>query len=510
MHFDLSVPAQLSAALAPDLVLSVGAMLLLLFAAWKAESEQRARAVGVLSIWLCVITAAIIIWMAVSGASADGGVIAVDNFRWAIDLVILLSTIIALALALDYARTEQLVTAEMYVLVLLSSAGMMLLAAARDLIMVFLAIELMSIAVYVLAGLNRRSSRSAEAALKYFLLGAFSTGFLLYGIALVYGATGTTNLSAIGSHVTEASFSGAPMLLVGIGLLVVGFGFKVALVPFHMWAPDVYEGAPTPITAYMAVAVKAAAFAAFLRVWHEAFPGASGAWLPVLWWLAVITMVVGNIIALAQRNMKRMLAYSSIAHAGYLLVAIVANRYTNAGASSLVFYLVAYTLATMGAFAVVIAVDEPGERRQNLNDYSGLWWERPWASLAMAIFMLSLLGFPIAGGMGFFAKWYILRAAIGSSHPQVSLAVILVIASVISAGYYLAVIIYMFMRPRAAQPVERRPLGLGTSLVIGVSAAALLIFGIFPAGFVGLTSRSQPTVQTAAQASPPIAAAHRQ
>ena len=509
MHFDLSVPAQLSAALAPDLVLTVGAMLLLLFAAWKSESEARARSVGILSIWLCVVTAAIIVWMALSGASAGAGIIAVDNFRWAIDLVILLSTIIALALGIDYARTERLVTAEMYVLVLLSSAGMMLLAAARDLIMIFLAIELMSIAVYVLAGLNRRSSRSAEAALKYFLLGAFSTGFLLYGIALIYGATGTTNLSAIGSQVTEASFGSAPMLLIGIGLLVVGFGFKVALVPFHMWAPDVYEGAPTPITAYMAVAVKAAAFAAFLRVWHEAFPGASGAWLPVLWWLAVITMVVGNIIALAQRNMKRMLAYSSIAHAGYLLVAIVANRYTDAGASSLVFYLVAYTLATMGAFAVVIAVDEPGERRQNLNDYAGLWWERPWAALGMAVFMFSLLGFPVAGGMGFFAKWYILRAAIGSSHPQMSLAVILVIASVISAGYYLAVIIYMFMRPRASQPAARRPMGLGTSLVIGVSAAALLIFGIFPAGFVGLSNLSQPTVQTAARATPPVAVAHR-
>ena len=509
MHFDLSVPAQLSAALAPDLVLTVGAMLLLLFAAWKSESEARARSVGILSIWLCVVTAAIIVWMALSGASAGAGIIAVDNFRWAIDLVVLLSTIITLALGIDYARTERLVTAEMYVLVLLSSAGMMLLAAARDLIMIFLAIELMSIAVYVLAGLNRRSSRSAEAALKYFLLGAFSTGFLLYGIALVYGATGTTNLSAIGSQVTEASFGSAPMLLIGIGLLVVGFGFKVALVPFHMWAPDVYEGAPTPITAYMAVAVKAAAFAAFLRVWHEAFPGASGAWLPVLWWLAVITMVVGNIIALAQRNMKRMLAYSSIAHAGYLLVAIVANRYTDAGASSLVFYLVAYTLATMGAFAVVIAVDEPGERRQNLNDYAGLWWERPWAALGMAVFMFSLLGFPVAGGMGFFAKWYILRAAIGSSHPQMSLAVILVVASVISAGYYLAVIIYMFMRPRASQPVARRPMGLGTSLVIGVSAAALLIFGIFPAGFVGLSNLSQPTVQTAARATPPVAVAHR-
>lgn len=522
MHFDLTVPAQLAVALAPEIVLMTGAMILLLFAAWKSESEERARDVGLLSIALCVVTGAVVIWMAIRGADAGPGIIAVDNFRWAIDLIVLLSTVIALALSLDYARTERIVLGELYVLVLLASAGMMLLAAARDLIMVFLAIELMSIAVYVLAGINRRSSRSAEAALKYFLLGAFSTGFLLYGIALVYGATGSTNLAVIGGEVTEATFANAPMLLIGIGLLVVGFGFKVAAVPFHMWAPDVYEGAPTPITAYMAVAVKAAAFAAFLRVWHEAFPGASGAWLPVLWWLAVVTMIGGNVIALAQRNMKRMLAYSSIAHAGYLIVAIVANRYTSAGASSLIFYLVAYTLATMGAFAVVIAVDTPGEGRQNLKDFSGLWTERPWVAVAMAVFMLALLGFPIAGGMGFFAKWYILRAAIGSSHPQVALAVILVLASVISAGYYLAVVIYMFMRPSEERkdaasaasgehaPGAPRPVGLATSLVIGVAAVALLVFGVFPAGFVGLASRSIPTTQaTAASAAPPIAAADR-
>ncbi|HEY9514692.1 MAG TPA: NADH-quinone oxidoreductase subunit N [Gemmatimonadaceae bacterium] len=509
MSFDLSVPSQLMGALAPDLVLTAGAMLLLLYAVWKNESPERARSVGFLSIALCVVTAAIIIWMAVSGVEAEPGIIAVDNFRWAMDLIILLSTVIALALTVDYSRTERIVMAEMYVLILLSSAGMMILAAARDLMMVFLGIELMSIAVYVLSGLNRRSGRSAEAALKYFLLGAFSTGFLLYGIALVYGATGSTNLTVIGSEVTEATFASAPMLLIGIGLLVVGFSFKVAVVPFHMWAPDVYEGAPTPITAYMAVAVKAAAFAAFLRVWHEAFPGASGAWLPVLWWLAVVTMLAGNIIALVQRNMKRMLAYSSIAHAGYILVAVVANRYTDAGASSMIFYLVAYTLSTMGAFAVVMAVDEPGERRQDMRDFSGLWSQRPWVASAMAVFMFALIGFPIAGGMGFFAKWYILRAAIGSSHPQVTLAVILVLASVISCGFYLAVIIHMFMRPREAPTTKPRPLPMGTSLVIGFSAVALLIFGVFPASFVALASRSTPVVQASAPATPPVAAADR-
>lgn len=309
MSFDLSIPAQLSAALAPELLLCAGAALLLLLSGWGPESARRERIVGRWSLLLCVLTLAVVIWMWVGGAKATTGIIAVDGFRWATDVVILVATIMTIALTLDYSRIEQLVTAEMHVLVLLSSAGMMVLVAARDLIMVFLGIELMSIAVYILAGLNRRSSKAAEASLKYFLLGAFSTGFLLYGIALVYGATGSTNLSEIGAKVTGATIAGAPMLLIGIGLLIVGFGFKIAAVPFHMWAPDVYEGAPTPIAGYMAVAVKAAAFAALLRVWREAFPGAFGSWHFALWWMAVLTMVVGNLVALVQKNLKRMLAY---------------------------------------------------------------------------------------------------------------------------------------------------------------------------------------------------------
>ena len=325
MSFDLSIPAQLSAALAPELLLCAGAMLLLLVAGWGRESAARARTVGSLSLVLCVLTIAVVVWMWMSGAKATPGIIAVDSFRWATDIVILIATMITIALTLDYDIVEQLVSAETHVLVLLSSAGMMLLVSARDLIMVFLGIELMSIAVYVLAGVNRRSAKAAEASLKYFLLGAFATGFLLYGIALVYGATGSTDLGEIGSKVTGATLASAPMLLIGVGLLLVGFGFKIAAVPFHMWAPDVYEGAPTPITAYMAAAVKAAAFAALLRVWREAFPGAFGSWHLALWWVAVLTMVVGTLVALAQKNIKRMLAYSSIAHAGYLLVAVVAT-----------------------------------------------------------------------------------------------------------------------------------------------------------------------------------------
>ena len=504
MTFDLSQASQLAAALAPDLLLMAGAMVLLLVAVWRQESVATARGIGALSIALCVATAAVIVWMMTRGVSATAGLIAVDDFRWVTDLIVLVGTIIALALAMDYARDESLPAAEMFVLILLASAGMMLLAAARDLIMVFLGIELMSIAVYVLAGLNRRSSRSAEAALKYFLLGAFSTGFLLYGIALIYGATGSTDLGVIGAAITRQSILNSPMLLVGIGLLIVGFGFKVSAVPFHMWAPDVYEGAPTPISAYMAAAVKAAAFAAFFRIWREAFPSAGLAWHLPLWWLAMVTMVGGNLIALAQKNVKRMLAYSSISHAGYLLVAVVASN--EAGTAAFLFYLLSYTLATMGAFAVVMVVGTPGERHQDISDFAGLWQVRPWLATCMAVFMLALLGFPVFGGMGFFAKWYVVGAALNSVNPQTRLAVGLVITSAISAGYYLAVVIAMFMRPRAEQAPAPRRMGAPTALVIGVVAVALLVFGIVPGRLVDLASHSMPDIHHVKPAGPPISA----
>jgi NADH-quinone oxidoreductase subunit N len=504
MYFDLSIPSQLAGALLPDLILVIGALLQLLVSVWGKETLQRARLTGMLSIVVCLITFAAIVWLWRAQATASAGIIAVDGFRWATDCIVLGATIIAATLMIDYSEREQLVSAESYVLLLLAASGMMLLAASRDLIVVFLGIELMSIASYVLCGLDRRSSRGAEAALKYFLLGAFSTGFLLYGIALVYGATGSTDIATIGTAVTGQNFNN-PLLLAGIGLLIVGFCFKVAAVPFHMWTPDVYEGAATPITAFMAAAVKAAAFAAFLRVWIEAFPGATAAWIHPLQWLAVITMIGGNVVALQQKNMKRMLAYSSIAHAGYLLVTVVVAN--SLGASAFLFYLVAYTLATMGAFAVVIALGEPGERNQEIADYAGLWYVSPWLAAAMAVFMLALLGFPIAGGMGFFAKWYVINAALHAQHPQTVLAVILVIASVISAGYYLGVVLVMFMKPRASDAVVVRPVQTGTFLVIYLSAFILLLFGVLPNGFVSLARDSVPISMVNAPAGPPVTAA---
>jgi len=483
--FDLSKPLQLTAALTPDLVLMAGAMILVVAAAWRPDSPRHQRAIGWASIVVTLLTLVAVIYFLLHGFSATLGPIAVDNFRWMVDVVILLGTLLTLMLAIDDNDRELITAPESHVLILLASSGMMLLAAARDLMIVFLGIELMSISVYALAGINRRSIRSAEGALKYFLLGAFSTAFLLYGIALVYGATGATNLQTIG-----ASGASSPLFYIGIAMLLIGFGFKVATVPFHMWAPDVYDGSPSAVTAYMAATVKTAAFAAFLRAWLEAFPSAFSAWHPAVVGIAIATMVLGNAIGLWQQNIKRMLAYSSIGHAGYILVALAAG--TTQGASAMIFYLFIYTLATFGCFAIVSGLTRPGAGTVRLDELAGLWSVRPWTAFAMAVLMLALLGFPIFGGAGFFAKWYVIQAALQSPMPQTLLVVVLVLTTVVSAGYYLYVIRVMFMRPR----VEGLPLpphsGTLTQIVLVATVALLLVLGVIPDFVIRLTWAGRP------------------
>jgi NADH-quinone oxidoreductase subunit N len=480
MSFDLAAPLGLTMALGPDLIVAVGAMLLLIWAAWRPDSAAHQRSVGVGAIIVALAGLAASIYYLLRGFTATEGPIAVDNFRWTMNGIVLVGTIAAIALGMEDNERQGVHVAESHVLVLLGASGMMLLTAARDLMIVFLGIELMSIAVYALAGMNRGSARSAEGALKYFLLGAFSSAFLLYGIALIYGATGTVQLAEIGRRVAEPSLGipSSPLLVAGAALLLVGFAFKVSAVPFHMWAPDVYDGSPTAVTAYMAATVKAAAFAAFLRVWLEAFPGSFETWRPAVVLIAVATMVIGNAVGLIQRNVKRLLAYSSIGHAGYLLVTVAAD--TPQASTAAVFYLLIYTLATFGAFAVVSILTRPGEGTVTLDEMSGLWYERPWLATAMAVFMLALLGFPIFGGAGFFAKWYILQAALQAPRPQTGLAVVIVLTTVISAGYYLYVVMVMFMRPRPAGVVvvERRA-GMTRGL-IAATAVLLLILGVAP------------------------------
>ncbi len=498
MNFDLANPSQLMQALGPDLLLMAGAMVLMLWAAWRPDSEAHQRSVGRASLALIAATIAVVLWYASRGLTSGAGVIAVDNFRWAADVVCLIGAFGAIALGLEYNPRERILPAESHVLVLFATSGMMMLAAARDLMIVFLGVELMSVAVYVLAGLNRRSNKSAEGALKYFLLGAFASAFLLYGIALIYGSTGSTNLNEIGQRIVTGNYVAHPMALVGTALLLVGFGFKVAAAPFHMWAPDVYEGAPTPITAFMATAVKAAAFTTFVRVWLEALPGMGDAWFKPVWWLAAVAMFVGNTVALSQRNLKRLLAYSSIAHSGYLMVAVATG--TLAGSAAFLFYIVAYTLASFGAFAVVITVGTEGDARNELSDYEGLWHVRPWLAVAMSVFMLSLMGFPVFGGIGFFGKWYLLMAAIEAPRPLTTLAVVLVLTSVVSAGYYLNVVRVMFMKQRpegAPDPERAGPLTRG---VVLVAALAILALGLVPNRLINWSRDSIPRAPAAPSA----------
>jgi NADH-quinone oxidoreductase subunit N len=504
MSLDLSIPRELLLALLPELVLTVWALVLLLFVAWRHHTVRDLRIAGWLTLAALLSTAAAAWWLWWSQAHPAGlaGMIAIDDFRWVTDWLYIGGAALTVLISFAYLEREQLLAPEYYVLVIFATLGMMLMSAGEDLMVIFLGLELMSVAVYVLAGFDRRSPRSAEAALKYFLLGAFASGFLLYGIALIYGATGTTNLTLIGVQVGLGG-SGV-MLPAGLALLLVGFAFKVAAVPFHMWAPDVYDGAPTPVTAFMATGVKAAAFAALFRVLTEGFAHAA-AWQEIVWWLAVLTMVGGNLVALAQRSLKRMLAYSSVAHAGYLLVAVASGK--SAGTSAFIVYLVAYTLMSVGAFAVLAAKGRRGESDVLIDDLAGLATRRPWLAFAMAVCMLSLLGFP--GTAGFIGKWYILIAATSAGHNV--LAAILVLASVVSAGYYLPVIMAMYMKPQSSETVhDDVRLGRLGEIAVAAAVAGLLLFGVWPNRLLDVAKSAGDSVRApAAPASPTSAPAPR-
>jgi NADH-quinone oxidoreductase subunit N len=338
----------------------------------------------------------------------------------------------------------------------------------------------MSVAVYALAAYNRGSAYSAEAGLKYFLLGAFASGFLLYGIALVYGASGSTNLIQIGGQFSHGDLS--LMASLGLGLVVIGFGFKVAAVPFHMWAPDVYDGAPTPVTGFMATAVKAAGFLALARVLFTSFQASVAQWQPIMWGIAVASMILGNLVALTQKSIKRMLAYSSIAHAGYLLCALWPG--SPLGISGMTFYLLGYGITSIAAFAMLGVVGRGGERDVTVAEVAGLAEQRPWLAAGLAVCLLSLLGFP--GTIGFIGKWYIIASIVATGHPL--LAIVLVLTSVVSAGYYLPVIMAMYMRPaRAPQAYWDTRLAPTARFAVGLALAAILLLGLWPRGLLGLT-----------------------
>ncbi len=410
--------------------------------------------------------------------SSFNNMVVVDGFSTFVNALLLVSGLLGVALAYNYVKRVDIERGEYYTLLLFSVTGMMLMAQAADLIIVFLALELLSIPLYVLAAFAGPRVDSEEAGLKYFLLGAFSTGFVVYGIALVFGATGSTSLSAI---VKAASAQGANDLLLTIGaaLILVGLGFKVAAVPFHMWTPDVYEGAPSAVTAFMAAGAKIAGFAALLRVFALAFPTLASDLTPILAVLSALTMIVGNVLAIVQTNIKRMLAYSSIAHAGYILMAFVPYGQGSVVATSVaagLFYLVAYALTNFGAWAVVIALEQKEGKGLEIADYGGLARKYPALAASMAIFMLSLTGIPPT--LGFVGKFYLFRAAIEGQFYL--LAVIGVLTSLISAYYYLRVIVTMYMREgepqTASEPWLNLTWGACAVLTVAVSLVPAPLF----------------------------------
>jgi NADH-quinone oxidoreductase subunit N len=411
------------------------------------------------------------------------GMLIIDNFGIFFQWLFLIITGVTAVLSMKFNERESINRGEYYALLLFACSGMSLMAASNDLILTFLGIEILSIATYILAGFKRNDLRSNESSLKYFLLGSFATAILLYGIALIYGSTGSTNYQSIRDAILILG-NVQITILVGMGLLLVGFGFKVALVPFHSWAPDVYEGAPTPVTAFMTVGPKAAGFAALLRILMQVFPSLANDWSSILWLLSILTMTLGNVVAVRQTNVKRMLAYSAIAHAGYLLVGIVVN--SHAGISAVLFYLVIYTVMNLVAFSVVLSFSHKGDSRVHLEDYAGLGRKAPFAAAALSLALISLAGIPLTGG--FIGKFYLFSAAIEKGY--IGLTVIAVLNSVVSVYYYFRVMVFMYMKEPGEEAPEIEPIGRPVQAVIAIGIIIILLLGLHPDSILALAGYS--------------------
>ena len=456
--------------LMPELIIALTLLIVLVFDLFDSISKS------ILG-WMTIVGSGIALWVSIQMHQAGtvgtqfNDMFKVDNFSLFFNIIFLVSTILVALISMSYLSRDDRKQGPYYLLILLATLGMMLMAAGNELIIVFLGLELMSLSLYVLAGYFRDNPASSEAGMKYLLLGAFASAFFLYGIALMYGGAGTTNVPAIAEAITVPNKS--PLLLAGMFLLIVGFGFKVAIVPFHQWAPDVYEGAPTTIAAFISAGPKAAGFAAFLRIFMEALPSLQVEWSSVVIVLAMLTMTVGNVIAIAQTSIKRMLAYSSIAHAGYVLIGLAAAN--NDGISSAMLYLLVYCVMNIGAFgAVILAKTEDGESLM-ISDYAGLGLRKPLLAMFMTIMLLSLAGFPPTAG--FVGKFYVFKSAVQAGH--IWLVIVGAINTAISAFYYLRVVVTMYMR----EPEEELSFtAYPSTLVVGLILAAIgvLLIGVLP------------------------------
>ncbi|MCX8118831.1 MAG: NADH-quinone oxidoreductase subunit N [Desulfobacterota bacterium] len=468
--------------IAPEIVLAVFGFLVLLIDVFWPKRERK-EFLGLLSLVGVAIAFFYTLPLVGSGKSGFEGMFVADGLAVFFKITILLIAFLTLLTSMGYVTREGMGFGEYYALLLFATLGMVLMASGAHLIVLFLGLETMSISVYILAGMMREDHRSVESAFKYFLLGAFATGFLLYGIAFLYGATGSLSLKAIASFIAEKRLLDHPLLLMSLAFLTIGFGFKIASVPFHMWTPDVYEGAPTSVTAFMATGVKAAGFSALLRVFFTGLGEFRTDWTAILWLLAALTMTVGNLLAISQSNIKRMLAYSSIAHAGYILVAFVAGN--PSGTAGILFYLMAYAFMNLGAFTCVILLGKKGEENTQITDYAGIGFKYPLLAASLTIFLLSMAGIPPLGG--FMAKFYVFSAAVEAKFYW--LTVIGVLNSALSVYYYLRVTVLMYFR-EATREISLPAFLPAPVLALILALIGTLYMGLFPANVLSFAQRS--------------------
>src|SRR5829696_709448 len=476
-------------AILPELVIAFAGIVTMVYDSFFPKDRTTT---GIISLVGLLVSGVLlgIMWTQPQPAGSWNGMIAHDNLRMGFSFVFLLVSALTILISTVWVEREDVPAGEYHALLMFATFGMMLMASGNDLVVIFLGLETLSIATYVMAGLRRGDLKSNESAMKYFILGSFASAFLLYGMALIYGATGSTNIDQIAAKISDPFFPG--LLLAGGALMLIGFGFKVATVPFHIWTPDVYEGAPSPVTGFMAAGPKAAAFASFIRVFVRGFPFIAGiqasaflheSWMTTLAVMAMLTMTVGNVAAIMQNNVKRMLAYSSIAHAGYALVGFLgAGATTNASArdqaiASVAFYMLAYAVSNLGAFAVVTLLGQKNDRRTEFEDFNGIGFRSPVLAFTLSLFMLSLFGLPLTAG--FTGKVLVFRPALEANNPLLTILVIVaVVNTAISAYYYLRLIVVMFFRERSTQWANPRiPAGLAAALVIAV--LGVLYLGVF-------------------------------
>jgi NADH-quinone oxidoreductase subunit N len=482
-------------AIAPEIIIAVTGIVILLYGVFRKGALRQLAVIGLLGLALAGVATANL-WNE-GPYTAFSGMVAVDHLRLFFTIIFLVVTGLTIFASLNFIGEEHLPSEEYYAILMFATVGMMLMASANDMVMIFLGLEISSISTYVLAGYRRADVRSNESAMKYFILGSFSTGFLLYGIALIYGATGSTNLQQISNAIFRNAnqVTNQPIvpeiLFVGAAMMLIGFGFKLATAPFHIWTPDVYEGAPTPVTAFMAAGPKAAAFVAFFRVFAVTFSFNTllelhTTWVSALEVLAILTMIIGNVAALSQTNMKRMLAYSSIAHAGYALVGFLANDW-----GAVAFYMLSYSIMNIGAFAIVSSLAGQGDQRTEIDSYAGVGFKHVGLSVALLIFMLSLAGMPLTGG--FMGKFLVFRSAWDKGFH--ALVIIAVLNSAVSFYYYLRPMVVMFFREIPDSAVATIPLFTRSTFVtIILALAGIFYLGITPGRVMGLLEATQQSI----------------